>query len=61
MPEYVSRKLVRKILGPAADQFDVMLVPHTPKLTGIDKVLEVIDKARVFRATLNEDEGVTYP
>ena len=67
MPEYVSREIVRKILGPDEDEITIVIEsgtpPHfiIPKPIGIDKMLQVYYKARVMRACFNEDEGVTYP
>lgn len=62
MPEYVSRKIVREILGTDADQFNVMLVPDTPGTFPRSNMMQVVlDKARLLRAYLSEDEGVTYP
>ncbi len=67
MKEYVNREIVRKILGPDVDEVFMIIESGTPahfikpKLTGIDKVLEVYYNARVIRACFNEDEGVTYP
>ncbi len=29
--------------------------------SAIDKMIEVINEARILRACINEDEGVTYP
>ena len=67
MPKYISRKIVKQILGAHADQFDVILLFGDPLETkpiepyGQSVVQEMYDKARAFRAYCSEDEGVTYP
>ena len=70
MPEYISRKIVKQILGINAKHFDVVLEEygtpphfiHPPTtLYGVLEIQKIYEKARLLRAYLSEDEGVTYP
>ena len=63
MPEYFNQKIVKKILGAGAEKFNVEFVNHPilKVVYGVSAIEEMYDQARILRATINEDEGVTYP